>query len=94
MENEQEVYLFGMAGNVLHMIGLFDAAYFLKAEPDLLRERLRHESRENPMGKTDYQLQNALEYAHEISETAHRLGIKMIDANQTHEEIFKKISVL
>lgn len=94
LKSEQEIYLFGMSGNAFEMLELFDKVYFLKAAPDLLRKRLRHESRENPMGKTDYQLQNVLEYAQEISETARQLGIKMIDANQTPEEIFKQISVL
>lgn len=83
-----------MSGNAFEMLEFFDAVYFLKAESDLLRKRLRHESRENPMGKTDYQLQNALEYAQEIYETARQRGIKMIDADQTPEEIFKQISVL
>ncbi len=94
LKGKQEIYLFGMSGNAFEMLKLFDAVYFLKAESDLLKKRLRHESRDNPMGKTDYQLQNALEYAQEISEIAHQLHIKMIDADQTPEEIFKQISVV
>src|SRR3989338_3744394 len=60
LEEQDEVYLFGASGNVFDMLDLFDKVYFLKVSPELLAKRLRHENRENPMGKTNYQLQNAL----------------------------------
>lgn len=87
-----DTYLFGLAGNIFEMTDLFDKTYFLKAPPELLAERLRHESRENPMGQTDYQVQNALEYAKEKEEQAVAMRIPMIDATQTPEEIFAEIS--
>ncbi|MDB5260487.1 MAG: hypothetical protein JWN37_718 [Candidatus Nomurabacteria bacterium] len=92
LKKNNDVYLFGMAGNAFDMVDLFDKVFFLNAEQEVLAERLRHESRENPMGKTDYQLQNALNWATEIEEEARGLGIKMIDANLPPEEIFKIIS--
>lgn len=92
LEDQNEIYLFGLSGNIFDMLGVFDKVYLLKAQPEVLVERLRHESRENPMGKTEYQLQNALSYAKEIEETAQKLGIEMIDANQTPEQIYSQIA--
>jgi len=92
LQGRNEIYLFGMSGNVFDMIDLFDKVYFLKASPELLAERLRCVSRENPMGKTDYQLQNALKWAKEIEEKASKLNIGMIDANQSPKDIFAQIS--
>jgi shikimate kinase len=92
LQNQNNIYLFGMAGNAFDMIGLFDRAYFLKASPEMLAERLRHESRENPMGKTEYQLQNALNWAKEIEDKAKERGVTMIDADQNPDEIFKEIT--
>ena len=91
LDKQREVYLFGMSGNVFDVLDLFDKAYFLKASPELLTDRLRHDSRKNPMGKTDYQLQNALNWAKEIEEKASDAGIEMIDASQSPEEIFKVV---
>ena len=91
LEGQDEIYLFGASGNVFDMLDLFDKVYFLKASPELLAKRLRHKSRENPMGKTDYQLQNALKWAKEIEEKASNLHIEMINADQTPEVIFGKI---
>ena len=91
LSNQDEIYLFGMSGNAFDMLNLFDKVYFLKANSNLLAERLRHESRENPMGKTDYQLENAIRWAKEIEERAEQLGIPMIDAEQSPEYIFTRI---
>lgn len=92
LQNQDDIYLFGMSGNVFDMLDLFDKVYFLKASPELLAERLRHESRENPMGRTDYQLQNALNWAKEIEEKANQLGIQILNAEQSPEEIFREIN--
>ena len=91
LSEQEEIYLFGMAGNAFDLIELFDKVYFLKADQELLADRLRYESRENPMGKTDYQLQNALSWAKEIKEQAETLGIQMVDAQLSPEEIYKLI---
>ncbi|MBI2590177.1 hypothetical protein HYW32_04125 [Candidatus Berkelbacteria bacterium] len=91
-EQQNDIYLFGMSGNVFDMIDLFDEVYFLKTSPEILAQRLRHESRENPMGRTNYQLQNSLNWAKEIEEKAKKLNIRMINANQTPEQIFSQIS--
>ncbi len=91
-EQQNDIYLFGISGNVFEVVDLFDKVYFLKTSPEILAQRLRHESRENPMGKTDYQLQNTLNWAKEIEERAEKLGIEMIDANQNPEQIFSQIN--
>ncbi len=91
LETRNEVYLFGISGNAFEMLDLFSKVYFLKASPELLAQRLRHESRENPMGKTDYQLQNALNWAKEIEEEAFALNIPMIDATLKPQQIFDQI---
>lgn len=91
LKENDELYLFGMAGNAFDFVSLFDKVYFLKAKPETLAERLNHSTRENPMGKTEYQLQNALQYAKEIEETAAKMGLEIIDAEKTPEDIFSKI---
>jgi shikimate kinase len=91
LQGQNDLYLFGLSGNVFDILDLFDMAYFLKAHPEVLSERLRHESRENPMGKTKYQLQNALKYAKELEDTARKHAVTMIDANQSPEAIFSQI---
>ena len=94
LDTPKDVFLFGMSGNVFEMLDLFDKVYFLKSSPEILAKHLRHESRENPMGKTDYQLQNALNWAKEIEIKAQELGIQMIDANQSPDKIFVEIKKL
>ena len=91
-DQQNDIYLFGMSGNVFDMIELFDKVYFLKTSPEILAQRLRHESRENPMGKTDYQLRNALSWAKEIEEKAKKIDIETIDANQNPEQIYLQVS--
>lgn len=91
-EQENDIYLFGMSGNVFDMVDLFNKVYFLKTSPEVLAQRLRHESRKNPMGRTDYQLQNALSWAKDIKKRAKNLGIEMIDANQTPEQVYLQLS--
>lgn len=92
-EQQDDLYFFGMSGNVFDMIDLFDKIYFLKTSPEILAQRLRHENRENPMGKTDYQLQNALNWAKEIEERAKKIDSEMIDANQTPDQIYLQIKL-
>src|SRR3989344_2350284 len=90
LEKQDELYLFGLSGNVFSVIDLFDGEYFLKVEREVLADNLRHESRENPMGRTDYQLMNALQYAKEIEQKARELDIKVIDAtDKSPEQIFE-----
>ena len=92
LQDQSEIYLFGFSGNAFDMIDLFNEVYFLKAQPEVITERLRHGSRKNPMGKTEYQLKNALKYAKEIEETVRRRDIKMINADQSPEKIFLQIT--
>lgn len=92
LAKQDEIYLFGMSGNVFSVIELFDKVYFLKVELQMLAENLRHESRKNPMGRTDYQLENALRYAEKIERQAKELGIEIINAaGKSSDEIFREI---
>ena len=89
LKKQDEIYLFGLSGNVFSIIDLFDKIYFLKVELKVLAKNLRHVSRENPMGSADYQLKNALRYAKEIEQKAKEIGIKVIDAtDKSPEQIF------
>ena len=92
LERQEEIYLFGLSGNVFDVVDLFEKAYFLKVEPQALVKNLRHETRNNPMGKTDYQLENALKYAKEIEQKAKELNITIITASgKSPDEIFTEI---
>ncbi|OGY36580.1 MAG: hypothetical protein A3E36_03240 [Candidatus Andersenbacteria bacterium RIFCSPHIGHO2_12_FULL_45_11b] len=92
LSKQKEIYLFGLSGNVFSVMDLFDSVYFLDVKLNVIRKNLRHESRNNPMGKTDYQLENALKYAEEIKQKAKELGIIFIDAtSKTPQQIFKEI---
>lgn len=90
-KQEKDVYIFGLSGNVFDMIDLFDDVYYLKVKPEVLEDRLTHDSRENPMGKTEYQRQVVIEYAEEMNKKTEELGLKMIDATLSPEEIYKLI---
>lgn len=92
LDRQKEIYLFGLSGNVFSVIDLFDKVYFLKVESWILGRNLRHETRENPMGRTDYQLKNVLRYAEEIEQKARELGIEIIDAtNKSPKQIFEEV---
>lgn len=91
LDKNPDIYLFGSSGNMFEMLDLFDKVYFLKAEASLLKERLIHESRENPMGITEYQRENAVRWGLEIEKRAKDLGIEFIDATFSPEEIFELI---
>ncbi|MFH1451187.1 MAG: AAA family ATPase [bacterium] len=94
LNKQKEIYLFGSSGNIFSIVDLFDKVYFLKVKPEILAENLRHTSRQNPMGKTDYQLKNALRYAEEIENKANELGIEFIEvADKSPEQIFDEINV-
>lgn len=91
LEKKPDIYLFGSSGNMFEMLDLFDKTYFLKADSLLLKTRLTHESRENPMGITEYQRENAVKWGLEIEKKAKGLGIKFIDATLSPKEIFDLI---
>ncbi len=91
LKENSDIYLFGASGNIFEMMDLFDKAYFLKVEPALQKERLTHKSRENPMGNTEYQRENAVRWGRELEEKAKDLQIEFIDATLSPHEIFKII---
>lgn len=91
LDKNPNIYLFGLSGNIFEMLDLFDKVYFLKADPELLRERLTHGSRENPMGKTEYQRQAVINYAQILEQKAKELAIEFIDASLTPKEILEHL---
>jgi len=91
LKKTPNVYLFGMSGNAFDMIDLFDKVYFLDASENIIKKRLQHSSRANPMGKTTFQRKMAVEWAKLIRERARDLGLIFIDATLTPEEIYQLI---
>lgn len=91
LKRNPNVYLFGMSGNAFDMIDLFDKVYFLDAPENVIKKRLQHPNRVNPMGKTSYQREVAAEWAKLIKERAIDLELAFIDATLVPEEIYKLI---
>lgn len=91
LKEEKDIYFFGMSGNAFEMIDLFDKVYFLKVPDNMIVERLDHESRENPMGKTDLQKEAVIEYARFGEEKADKLKIQKIDGTLSSLEILRII---
>lgn len=88
-----DIYLFGNSGNASKMLDLFDKIYFLKVPKDILIQRLDHQSRTNPMGKTDFQKQVVLAWADKNEKEAKTLGIQFIDGTLSPKEILKLIQI-
>lgn len=86
------VYLLGASGNVFEMFDLFDKVYYLNVPDEVQDERLQHQSRENPMGNTEYQRKNAIEWGHSLRDKAKLFGIEFIDATNSPEEIYQQLS--
>ncbi len=86
------IYLLGASGNIFEMFDLFDKVYYLDIPDDIQEERLQHESRENPMGNTEYQRKNAIAWGNELRQKAKDLGITFIDATKSTEEIHKAVT--
>lgn len=92
LADKPNIYVFGMSGNAFEMLDVFDIVYFLQVPPEILRERVQHESRENKMGKTEEQREAVVSWAKHIEEKAKKLGVLFIDGTLSAEEIFKKIT--
>lgn len=86
------MYLLGASGNVFEMYDLFDKVYYLNVPDEVQDERLQLESRENPMGNTEFQRRNAVEWGHELRDKAKDMGIEFIDATKTPEEIYIQLN--
>ena len=86
-----DIYLLGASGNIFEMFDLFDKVYYLDVPDDVQNERLQHESRENPMGNTEYQRQNAISWGNELKQKAKNLKITFIDATKNTEDIYQEL---
>ena len=93
LNKNPNIYLFGASGNIFHMLDLFDKVYFLKIDPEIQKERLTYESRENPMGNTEYQRENAVIWGQELEEKARKLNIPFIKATLSPKEIIEIIGI-
>lgn len=91
LEDKDEIFLFGLSGNIFEMRDLFDEVYFLDVPDEVILERITKEDRKNPMGKTEYQQKIVIDYAHKIKKKAEKLGIKMIDGTKSAKEIGRLI---
>ena len=91
LKDNEEIYLFGVSGNIYDMLDLFDRVYFIKIDPNTQKERLMHDSRENPMGNTKFQRDNAVAWGEELEEKAKELNIQFIDGSLTPEEMINII---
>lgn len=88
LAENSDVYLLGASGNVFEMFDLFDKVYYLNVPDEVQDERLQHETRENPMGNTEYQRKNAIDWGHGLRDKAKDMGIEFIDATKTPKEIY------
>ncbi len=88
LQKYDHIYMLGASGNVLEALHLFDKVFYLDVPSDVMNERLQHPSRENLMGKTEYQRNNAIAWGKELRQQAKELKIPFIDATLSPEEIF------
>ena len=92
LRKNPDIFLFGASGNIFEMIDLFNKVYFLKVPGEVIIQRLDHDTRTNPMGKTTYQKKAVLEWGHELERKAKERGIEFIDGTLFTEAILKLIS--
>ncbi len=86
-------YLLGASGNVFEMLELFDKVYYLDVPEEVQYERLQHESRDNPMGNTEYQRKSAIAWGHGLRDKAKQMGIEFLDATKTPREIYELLNI-
>lgn len=91
LSEHPDIYLLGASGNIFEMLDLFDKVYYLDIPDEEQNKRLQHISRENPMGKTKFQRQNAIEWGHGLRARAQELEIEFIDATKSPKEIFQQL---
>lgn len=92
LNQNPNIYILGASGNIFDMFDLFDKVFYLDVPGEIMNERLQHETRENPMGRTEYQRQNAINWENELKQKAKDFGIPFIDATQTTEDILKVLN--
>lgn len=86
------IYLFGSASNMYGLLGLFDRAYYLKADSGLIGRRLQSKDRANRFGTSREQrklIQSWVEYS---DTRAQEEGLSFVDASLAAKRIFEIIS--
>lgn len=92
LKNHQDIYFFGNSGNALKMVDLFDQVFYLDVPDGIRLERLNHQTRKNPMGKTQEQKKEILDWDKFNKREAVNVGAVLIDSTLTPEEILKLIA--
>ncbi len=92
LRDKTDIYILGLSGNILNMLDLFDKTYYLDISPQVMDERLQHPSRKNPMGNTEFQRKNAIQWSHEFKKKALNKKLTVINAEQTADKILLDIT--
>ena len=91
IKQHQPLILFGVSDNTFDFIDFFDQVFFLHAPCEKLLERVQHDSRSNPLGKTEEHRKIIELYYKEDCEQARAHNIPFIDATQSPEKILADI---
>ena len=79
-------FLCGSGANENEIWRLIDKPFYLDVDEATLRERLATRT-SNDFGKTEYELQNILQWHRNMAANARRFGIERLDASRPVEEI-------
>lgn len=91
-EQKSTIYLFGLAANVLDVVDLFDKAYYLDMNPEVLKKRFAENERTNPMGHTEEQQETILRDLGGFAQKANKKGLIFVQADQSPEDIYKIVA--
>ena len=91
LRKQRGLLLLGSARNVFEMADLFDEVIFLQVNPLVLRRRLADASRDNPMGRTEFQRDYCILRAAEYEKLAREIRARFLDGSQSPEEIIREI---
>lgn len=92
LEQNREMYLFGMSDNMYDLLVLFDKAYYLKVDRKLLTDRLKYREKEDEFGKTEEQREMIFGWIDYCEEQAKEEGLEFVDASLTPKQIFDIIA--
>ncbi len=88
LKKNKEVYLFGSANNMHDFVSLFNKAYYLHADKDLIVKRIKNKNREHDFGKPAKQRKLILSWIKPVEERAKKEGFEFIDASLSAQKIF------
>ncbi len=88
LKANKELYLFGNANRNETIADLFDKVYYLKANRNLVSERLRSERRKNRFGKGRKQREMVLSWIPSMDRKAKEHGFICVDVSMSPKKIF------